>query len=57
MRNSADVTGDKPIAISSQSISGRTMVISRLLQHPWKKGKDAILFCFGHHTLLKIENE
>jgi hypothetical protein len=39
MRNTADVTGSKPIAVLLQSISG-------LLRHPWKKERGAILlFC------------
>jgi hypothetical protein len=51
MRNTADVTG-KPIAVLSQPISGVSAIsFSRLLRHPWKKERGAILlFCPGHHT-------
>jgi hypothetical protein len=49
------VTGSKPIAALLQSISGVSAInpflFSRLLRHPWKKERGAILlFCPGHHT-------
>jgi hypothetical protein len=54
MRNTADVTGGKPIAVLLQSISGVSKCyysFSRLLRHPWRKERGAILlFCPGHHT-------
>jgi hypothetical protein len=50
MRNTADVTGGKPIAVLLQSISG-VSAFRRLLRHPWRKETGAILlFCLGHHT-------
>jgi hypothetical protein len=58
MRNTADVTSGKPIAVWSQSISAISAInLSRLLRHPWKKGRSAILlFCPGHHTRLILRN-
>jgi hypothetical protein len=52
MRNTADVTSDKPITVWLQSISGVSAIKSfnRLLRHPWKKERGAIfLFCLRHH--------
>jgi hypothetical protein len=57
MRNTGDVTGGKPMAVSLQFISGGDAVNplvacydSRLLRHPWKKERGAILlFCPRHH--------
>jgi hypothetical protein len=50
MKNTADVTGGKPIAVLLQSISG-VSAINPLVRHPWRKGRGAILlFCPGHHT-------
>jgi hypothetical protein len=47
MRNTADIAGDKPIAVGSQSIS----------MNPWKKGRGAILlFCAGLHTRHRKSN-
>jgi hypothetical protein len=45
MRNTADVTGGKPIAVLLQSISGVGAIIPlvRLLRHPWRKERVAIL--------------
>jgi hypothetical protein len=44
MRNTADVTGGKPIAARLQSISGASAIsFSRLLRHPWSKERGAIL--------------
>jgi hypothetical protein len=57
MRNTANVTNGKPIAVWSQSISGVSVVnsFSHLIQHPYKKGRCAmLLFCPGHH---KRQNE
>jgi hypothetical protein len=52
MRNTADVTGGTPIAVLLQSISG-VSAIGRLLRHPWRKERVAILlFCPGHPTKL-----
>jgi hypothetical protein len=39
MSNTADMTGDKPIAIWSQ-------FFSRLLRNPWKKGTGVILYLY-----------
>jgi hypothetical protein len=52
MRSTADVTGGKLIAVCSQSTSAvRAVNPSRLLRHPWKKARGAILlFCPGHRT-------
>jgi hypothetical protein len=57
MRNTADVTGGKPIAVLLQSISGVSaispVVLLILLRHPWRKERGAILLlCPGHHTRL-----
>jgi hypothetical protein len=54
MRNTADVTGGKPIAVLLHSISGvsanNAFALSRLLQHLWRKERCTILlFCPGHH--------
>jgi hypothetical protein len=59
MRNTADVTGGKPIAVRSQSISGVSAVNPLVaLRHPRKKGRGAVLFfCPGHHTRwINIDN-
>jgi hypothetical protein len=46
MRDIADVTGGTSISVKSQSISGVSVNPSRLLRHPWKKGRGAfVLFC------------
>jgi hypothetical protein len=53
MKNTADVTGGKPITVLLQSISGVSAMNSfyPLLRHPWKKERGAILlFRPGHHT-------
>jgi hypothetical protein len=54
MRNTADVTGGKPITVLLQPISGESAKsFSRLLRHPWRKETDAILLFFpGHHTII-----
>jgi hypothetical protein len=54
MRNTADVTGGKPIAVLVQSISGvRATYPLVVLRHPLRKEGGAILlFCPGHHTRL-----
>jgi hypothetical protein len=54
MRNTADVTGGKPIPALLQSISGVSAItFSRLLRHPWRKQRVALLlFCPGYHTRL-----
>jgi hypothetical protein len=46
MRNTADVTGGKPIAVLLQSISGVSAInpFGRLLRHPCRKGA-ILLFC------------
>jgi hypothetical protein len=63
MRNTADVTGGKLIAVLLQSISGVSAIksFSRLLRHPWKKEIGAILlFCPGttrdtlQYTIVKL---
>jgi hypothetical protein len=52
MRNTADVTGGKPIAILSQFILFVSNFI-RLLRHPWKKRIGAILLFYpGYHSRL-----
>jgi hypothetical protein len=50
---------DKPIAVLLQSISGVSAINpSRLLRHPWRKKRGAILlFCPGHHTRQIIINK
>jgi hypothetical protein len=52
MRNTADVTGGKPIAVLLHSISG-VSAINPLVAfydiHGGKKGA-ILLFCPGHHT-------
>jgi hypothetical protein len=56
MRNTADVTGGKPIAVLLQSISGVSAInplVAYALRHPWRKERGAILlFSPGHHTRL-----
>jgi hypothetical protein len=56
MRNTANVTGGKPIAVWSQSISDVSAVNSLVAfyhMHGRAKGRGAILlFCPGHHTRL-----
>jgi hypothetical protein len=62
MRNTADVTGGKAIAVLLQSISGvssinplatKGLIELTPLRHPWRKERGAILlFCTGHHTRL-----
>jgi hypothetical protein len=53
MRNTADVTGGKPIAALLQSISG-VSTINPLVAfydiHGRKKRGAILLFCPGHHT-------
>jgi hypothetical protein len=58
MRNTADVTGGKPIAVFLQSISGvHDVAFTHLLQHLWKKGTVAsLLFSPGHHTGMENGN-
>jgi hypothetical protein len=51
MRDTADVTSSKPIAICLQFISGVSAFNPLVLQHPWKKEIGAILlFCPRHHV-------
>jgi hypothetical protein len=40
------MTSGKPIAVKLQSISGVSAInpFNRLLRHPWKKGRGAVLF-------------
>jgi hypothetical protein len=59
MRITAYVTGGKPTAVCSQSISGVSAIDAlvahgcRYLRHPSEKEGDPIpLFCLGHHTRL-----
>jgi hypothetical protein len=61
MRNTADVTGGKPIAVWSHSILGVRCKcyksFSRFFRHPWKKERGAILlFCPEHHIIYKHQN-
>jgi hypothetical protein len=53
MRNTADVTGGKPIAVLLQSIAG-VSAINPLVAfydiHGRKKRGAILLFCPGHHT-------
>jgi hypothetical protein len=53
MRNTADVTGGKPIAVLLQSISG-VSAINPLVAfydiHGGKRRGAILLFCPGHHT-------
>jgi hypothetical protein len=58
MRNTADVTGGKPIAILLQSISGVSASVylvsfSRLLGHLWRKERGDILLFYLILILLK----
>jgi hypothetical protein len=53
MRNTADVTGGKPIAVLLQPISevSANYTLVTILRHPWRKMRGAILlFGPGHHT-------
>jgi hypothetical protein len=51
MRNTADVTGDKPIALL-QSISGVSAINSLVAFYEIHGGKRGaiLLFCLEHHT-------
>jgi hypothetical protein len=54
MRNTADVTGGKPIAVLLQSISGESAInplVAFYDTHGGKRGA-ILLFCPGHHTRL-----
>jgi hypothetical protein len=55
MRDTADVTGGKPIAVLLQSISGVSAINPLVAFYDIHGGKrDAILlFCPGHHTRLQ----
>jgi hypothetical protein len=59
MRNTADVTGGKPIAVLLQSISGVSDInplVAILLRHPRRKERGAILLlCPELHTRLKLQ--
>jgi hypothetical protein len=59
MRNTADVTGSKSIAVLLQSISG-VSAINPLVAfydiHGMKKRGAILLFCPGHHTRLSINS-
>jgi hypothetical protein len=53
MRNTADVTGGKPIAVLLQSISGVSAINPLVVFydiHGRKKRGAILLFCPGHHT-------
>jgi hypothetical protein len=53
MRNTADVTGGKPIAVLLQSISGVSAINPLVTFYDIHGGKREvlfILFCPGHHT-------
>jgi hypothetical protein len=55
----ADVTGGKPITVELHLTSGVSAVnpFSRLLRHPWKKLRGAILlFCPGHQKIDYVDN-
>jgi hypothetical protein len=56
MRNTADVTDGKPIAVLLQSISGVSAIhplVAFYDIHGKEKRGAIILFCLGHHTGLK----
>jgi hypothetical protein len=58
MRNTADVTGGKPIAVLLQSISGVSAInpLVAFYDIQWRKERGAILlFCPGHHTRLYVQ--
>jgi hypothetical protein len=53
LRNTADMTGGKPIAVLSQSISGVSAINPLVAFYEKKEGKERgaiLLFCTGHHT-------
>jgi hypothetical protein len=52
MRNTADVTDGKPIAVWSQSISGVNAFNPLVAFHDIHRRKREVLFffCLGHHT-------
>jgi hypothetical protein len=54
MRNTADVTGGKPIAVLLQSISGVSAIYPTVTFYDIHGGKRGaiLLFCPGHHTRL-----
>jgi hypothetical protein len=56
IRNTAYMTGGKPIADWLQFISIREYCksFSRLLRHPWKKGRGATLFLYPRHQTKHI---
>jgi hypothetical protein len=56
MRNTADVTGDKPIAVCSQSISVVTAINPLVASYDidGRKREMIRLFCPGHHTGAQI---
>jgi hypothetical protein len=53
IRNTADVTGGKPIAVLLQSISGGSAISPLVAFYNIHGGKREVLFFFfGHHTRL-----
>jgi hypothetical protein len=56
MRNTADVTGGKPIAVFLQSISVVIAINPLVAFYDIDGGKRRaiLLFCPGHHTRLKL---
>jgi hypothetical protein len=52
MRNTADVTGGKPIAVL-QSISGVSAINPLVAFYDTKERGAILLFCPGHHTRQK----
>jgi hypothetical protein len=53
MRNIADVTGGKPIAVLLQSIAGVSAINPLVTFYDIHGGKrEVLLFCPGHHTRL-----
>jgi hypothetical protein len=57
MKNTADVTGGKPIAVLFQSISGVSAINPLLAFYDIHGGKREVLLllCPGHHTRLCIK--
>jgi hypothetical protein len=49
MRNTADVTGGKLIAVYLRYKCYK--YFRRLLRYPWNKGKANLFFCPGHYTV------
>jgi hypothetical protein len=57
MRNTADVTGGKPIAVWTQTTSGASAINSLVAFYDIHRRKEVVLFFFfwpGHHTIHNI---